>query len=105
LSYAGDWVTRSIRRRGEQGCDDLDAVLEFDASDDFGQLIFALQSSPCFRSGVDELEDHELGGPSRQGSLCPYGSMPHCREHAQTRQGISGFGYVEPMGLSLFWEE
>ena len=34
--------------------DDLDAVLEFDALDDFGQLIFALQSSPCFRSGVDE---------------------------------------------------
>jgi hypothetical protein len=29
-------------------CDDLDAVLEFDALDDFGQLILALQSSPCF---------------------------------------------------------
>jgi hypothetical protein len=31
-----------------------DAILEFDALGDFGQLIFALQSSPCFRSGVDE---------------------------------------------------
>jgi hypothetical protein len=34
--------------------DDLDAVLCFDALDDFGQLIFALQSSPGFRSGVDQ---------------------------------------------------
>jgi len=33
--------------------DDLDAVLEFDALDDFGELIFALQSSPRFRSGID----------------------------------------------------
>ena len=46
--------------------DDLDAVLEFDALDDFGQLIFALQSSPCFRSGVDKFEHHELGGLRRQ---------------------------------------
>jgi hypothetical protein len=28
--------------------DDFDAVLEFDALDDFGQLIFALQLSPRF---------------------------------------------------------
>jgi hypothetical protein len=33
--------------------DDPDAVLEFDALDDFGQVIFALQSSPRFRSGID----------------------------------------------------
>jgi hypothetical protein len=32
--------------------DDLDAVLEFDALDDFGQLIFALQSPPYFCSGL-----------------------------------------------------
>ena len=32
--------------------DDLDAVLEFDALDDFRQLIFAVQSSPCFCGGV-----------------------------------------------------
>jgi hypothetical protein len=62
--------------------DDLDAVLEFDALDDFWQLIFALQSSPRFRSGNDQFEYHELGGLRRQGSLCPHGSMPHRREHA-----------------------
>jgi hypothetical protein len=28
---------------------------------DFGQLIFALQSSPRFRSGIDQFEYHELG--------------------------------------------
>ena len=65
--------------------DDLDAVLEFDALDDFGQLIFALQSSPRFRSGIDQFEHHELGGLGRQGSLCPHGSMTHRREHALDR--------------------
>ena len=34
--------------------DDLDAVLESDSLDDFRQLIFALQSPPCFGGGVDE---------------------------------------------------
>ena len=29
-------VTRSVRRRGEPAFDDLDAVVEFDALDDFG---------------------------------------------------------------------
>ena len=37
--------------------------LEFDALDDFGQLIFTLQSSPRFRSGIDQFEYHnKLGG-------------------------------------------
>jgi hypothetical protein len=36
--------------------DDLDTVLEFDALNDFRQLIFTLQSSPCFRSGVDKFD-------------------------------------------------
>jgi hypothetical protein len=65
--------------------DDLDAVLEFDALDDFGQLIFALQSSPRFRSGVDQFEHHELGGLRRQGSFRAHRSMPHRREHALDR--------------------
>ena len=42
--------------------DDLDAVLEFDALDDFRPLIFALQAPPRFRGDVDEFEHHELGG-------------------------------------------
>ena len=46
--------------------DDLDAVLEFDALDDFGQLIFALQPSPRFCNGIDQFEDHELGGLRRR---------------------------------------
>jgi hypothetical protein len=41
-SYPGDWVTRLIRRRGERQFYDLDAILEFDALDDFRQLVFAL---------------------------------------------------------------
>ena len=67
--------------------DDLDAVLEFDALDDFRQLIFALHSSPCFRGGVDELEHHKLGRLGRQGSLRPHGSMTPRREHALDRVG------------------
>jgi hypothetical protein len=39
-----------------QHFDDLDAVLEFDALEEFGQLIFVLQSSPCFCSGVDKFQ-------------------------------------------------
>jgi len=38
--------------------DDLDAVLEFDAF--FRQLIFTLQSSPRFRSGIDKFEHQAL---------------------------------------------
>jgi hypothetical protein len=62
--------------------DDLDAVLEFDAGDDLWQLVFTLQAPPCFRGGVDEFKDHELGGLRRQGSLRPDGSMTHVGEHA-----------------------
>jgi SAM-dependent methyltransferase len=51
--------------------DDLAAILEFDALDDFWQLVFALQSPPCFRGCSDELEHHELGGLRRQGTLRP----------------------------------
>ena len=65
--------------------DDLDTVLEFDALDDFRQLFFALQASPCFRGGVDEFKHHQLGGLRRQGPLRPHGSMTHRREHALDR--------------------
>ena len=43
--------------------DDPDAVMEFDASDDLRQLVFALQAPPCFGGRGDELEHHERGGP------------------------------------------
>jgi len=65
--------------------DDLDTILEFDASDDLRQLVFALQAAPGFGGGVDELEDHELGGPRRQRSFRPHGSMTHGGEHALDR--------------------
>ena len=65
--------------------DNLDAILEFDALDDFRQLIFAIQSSPCFRGGVDKFEHHKLGRLRRQGSFRPHGSMTHRREHAFDR--------------------
>ena len=44
---------------------DLDAVLEFDTSDDLRQLIFAFQAPPCFGGRGHELEHHELGGLGR----------------------------------------
>jgi len=78
-------VTRSIGGVVSRHFDDLDAVLEFDALDDLWQLVFAVQSPPCFRGGSEELEHHELGGLCRQGSLRPHGSMTHRREHALDR--------------------
>ena len=65
--------------------DDLDAILEFDASDDLGQLVFALQAPPCFRGRGGELEHHEPGGLGRQRSSCPHGSMTRRGEHALGR--------------------
>ena len=41
-SYAGDWVTRLIRRVMSRQFYDLHAILEFDALDDFRQLVLAL---------------------------------------------------------------
>jgi len=41
---------------------DLDAVLEFDALDDFGQLFSPFNRRHVFAAGVDEFEHHELGG-------------------------------------------
>ena len=76
--------------------DDLDAVLEFDASDDFRQLVFALQSAPCFGGRRDELEDHELGGSGRQRSFRPHGSVPHRGEHALDR--VRGTQVVPVLG-------
>jgi hypothetical protein len=76
--------------------DDVDAILEFDALDDLWQLVFALQSPPCFRGCSDELEHHELGGLRRQGTLRPHGSVTHCREHAFDR--IRGAQMVSMLG-------
>ena len=45
--YARIWVTR---RSGGVGCrhfDDLDAIFKYNTSDDLGQLICALKSTPC----------------------------------------------------------
>ena len=65
--------------------DDLDAVLEFDALDDFRQLIFALQSSPCFRGGVDKFEHHKVGRFRRESSFRPRRAMANRGEHALDR--------------------
>ena len=76
VSYGGDWVTRSIRRRGEPVFDDLDAVLEFYAVDDLQQLVFALQSPPGFRGrGVTSLNTMSLAVlVDRCHSACNFGS-------------------------------
>ncbi len=65
--------------------DDLDAVLESDALDDFRQLVFALQAPPCSCCRHDELEHHQLGGFCRQRSLRAHGAMTHGRDHALDR--------------------
>jgi hypothetical protein len=76
--------------------DDLEAVLEFDASDEFGQLVFALQTPPGFCRRTDQLEHHEAGGLGRQRSFCPHGSMAHRREHAFNR--VRGAQVVPVLG-------
>ena len=65
--------------------DDLDTVVEFDASHDLGQLVFAFQSTPCFGGRGDELEDHEPCGPGRQRSFGPHGSVAHGGEDTLDR--------------------
>jgi hypothetical protein len=63
---------REIGRRGRSGgvvsrhFDDLDAVLEFEALDDFRKPVFA---PPCLRGGADEFEPHEFGGRRPQRSF------------------------------------
>src|ERR1700722_3829970 len=80
-----------IGRRGRSGgvvsrhLDDLDAVLESDALDDFRQLVFSLQPPPGFCRRGDELEHHELGSRRRQGSLRAHRSMTDSGEHALDR--------------------
>ena len=61
---------------------DLDAVLKFDAFDDFRQLVFSLQSPPGFCSRCDKLEHQDLGGFRRQGSLRSRCAMTRRRQHA-----------------------
>jgi hypothetical protein len=45
--------------------DDPNAVVKFDALDDFEQLVFARKPAPCSGYCRDELEDHELRGVLR----------------------------------------
>ena len=65
--------------------DDFDAVLEFGALDDFGQMIFALQSSPRFRSGIDLFEHHETWRSCPTGLPLSARFDGHRREHALDR--------------------
>ena len=76
--------------------DDLDTIMELDASDDLGQLVFALQTPPGFCRRADQLEHHEAGGLGRQRSFCPHGSMAHRGEHAFDR--VRGAQVVPVLG-------
>ena len=60
---------------------DLDSVFEFDALNDLWQLVLTFQSPPCFRGGVDKLEDHEFGGILRERPLV---RTVRCRTVANT---------------------
>src|SRR5450759_2831433 len=75
LNTLRHWVTR---RSGGVVCrhfDDLDAVLEFDTSDNLRQLIFTLQPAPSLRGGDDQLKYHQLGGRGRQRTSRPHLSL------------------------------
>ncbi len=61
---------------------DFDSVLEFDTLDDFWQLVLALQSSPSFRRGHHQLENHEASGVLRQRAFHADCAMPDRREYA-----------------------
>jgi len=77
--------------------DDLDAVLEFDALDDFRQLIFALQSSPCFCGGVDEFE-HGHRPPGLNRTLARDISFAISEEPTEQNSGsrMDGLGGLNP---------
>jgi hypothetical protein len=45
-----------------RGVEDLGAVAECDALNDFGQLVFTLKVASGFRGGGYKLEDHQPGG-------------------------------------------
>jgi hypothetical protein len=54
-----------------RGVEDLGAVAECDAIDDFGQLILTLKMAPGFRGGGYNFEGHQPGGLLRERALGP----------------------------------
>jgi hypothetical protein len=64
---------------------DFDSVLEFDTLDDFRQLVLTLQSSPSFRRGHHQLENHETSGVLRQRAFHADRAMPDRREYPFNR--------------------
>ena len=56
--------------------------MEFDTMDDFWQLVLTLQSSPSFRRGHHQLENHEASGVLRQRAFHADCAMPDRREYA-----------------------
>lgn len=67
--------------------DDFDAVLECNALNDLGQLVFSFEFSPGFGGCGDEFEDHKPGGVLRQRPLGSGRPVAHRGEHALDRIG------------------
>lgn len=58
----------------------FDTVIEFDAGDEFWQLIFASQPQPGLLRLLDNLEDHQLHGLHGQTAFRALGSVTHRRK-------------------------
>ena len=69
----------------QQNTGEVFAIVRKRLFDDLPSADRVDEVAPGFGSRGDELEDHELGGPGRQRSFRPHGSMAHRGEHALDR--------------------
>src|SRR2546423_5483079 len=77
-------------RSGGGGCgltvgrlgDDLDPVVECHTENEFWQLVVAIETTPAFLRGLEQLEDHRERRPVGQASLRSDRAVPHGSEGA-----------------------
>ncbi len=68
---------------------DLDAIGEFDAFDDLGQLISSFQAAPVLGGGHDQLEDHGEGGFVGEAALGADGPATMSKPNVMIRSASS----------------
>ena len=71
-------------RRGRSG-DDLDSVGKLHTCDQLWQLVVAIEATPAFLCGLDELEHHRERGLVGEAALRSDRAMPHRGERALDR--------------------
>lgn len=59
------------------GSCDLQPIVEFDTSNDLGQLVWPIEPAPAFLRGLDQLEDERQRGFVRQAALGANCAMAH----------------------------